>query len=245
MKWQSLSQAIPRLHKIEQALRDCHTILVATDPGDPPLRHLLCPVQTRPPPTQPFPRACPPADREGEAISWHVLDILASSGALQGKHVRRVTFTEVTEDAIRRAVQSPREVSQDLVDAYRARLGLDFLVGFSVSPLLWRKVPGAHSKSAGRVQSVALRLIAEREAEREGFCPVTHWSIHVLARGPNGLVIPLRLTKVDGKVTLVVGRAGMRRGRAANGHWSSSREAVLRVMHDSAAVLHLKCQAAP
>ena len=106
-------------------------------------------------------------DREGEAISWHVLDILARKKALQDVEVKRVTFNAITKQSVLDAVAHPRDLDQPLIDAYLARRALDYLVGFTLSPVLWRKLPG--SRSAGRVQSVALRLICEREAEIEVF----------------------------------------------------------------------------
>ncbi len=108
-------------------------------------------------------------DREGEAISWHVQEILNEREALDGIDVKRVVFHEVTKNAVIEALANPRELNQELIDAYLARRALDYLVGFSLSPVLWRKLPG--SRSAGRVQSVALRLICEREAEIEVFKP--------------------------------------------------------------------------
>src|SRR5271155_4397870 len=102
-------------------------------------------------------------DREGEAISWHVLDILARKKALVGVDVKRVTFNAITKQSVLDAVAHPRDLDQPLIDAYMARRALDYLVGFTLSPVLWRKLPG--SRSAGRVQSVALRLVCEREAE--------------------------------------------------------------------------------
>ena len=114
--------------------------------------------------------------------------------------MRRVTFTEVTRDAIVEALRNPREISADLVDAYRARLGLDYLVGFSVSPVLWQKVPGCAGKSAGRVQSVALRLVCEREAQIEAFVPTPFWRVAVDVRTPSGAVLTARVVAADGQV---------------------------------------------
>src|SRR5690606_19803721 len=107
-------------------------------------------------------------DREGEAISWHVLDVLREKKALKKDiPVRRVVFNAITRDAVTQAMKNPREIDAPLVDAYLARRALDYLVGFTLSPILWRKLPG--SRSAGRVQSVALRLVTEREDEIERF----------------------------------------------------------------------------
>ncbi len=114
-------------------------------------------------------------DREGEAIAWHLYDILNSRGDLKGKKVERITFNEITKKAITEAIEHPREIDQNLVDAYLARRALDYLVGFNLSPVLWRKLPGA--KSAGRVQSVALWLVVDREREIEQFKPIEYWSM--------------------------------------------------------------------
>ncbi|MEQ1498914.1 MAG: type I DNA topoisomerase [Novosphingobium sp.] len=133
-------------------------------------------------------------DREGEAISWHVRELLAKKKALP-KEVERVTFNAITKDVILAAMKAPRELDQDLIDAYLARRALDYLFGFTLSPVLWRKLPGA--KSAGRVQSVALRLIVEREREIEAFRPQEYWS--VLARLEHlGTEFPARLVKFEG-----------------------------------------------
>ena len=113
-------------------------------------------------------------DREGEAISWHVQEVLRSKKALPAE-VERVTFNAITKAAVTEAMAHPRELDEDLIDAYRARRALDYLVGFTLSPVLWRKLPGA--KSAGRVQSVALRLIVDREREIEVFCAQEYWSV--------------------------------------------------------------------
>ena len=114
-------------------------------------------------------------DREGEAISWHVLDVLKKKKVLKDIEVKRVVFNEITKSAIIKAFDHPRDLDMPLVNAYLARRALDYLVGFTLSPVLWRKLPG--SRSAGRVQSVALRLICERETEIEAFKPVEYWSI--------------------------------------------------------------------
>ena len=114
-------------------------------------------------------------DREGEAISWHVLEVLAKKKALKDTEVKRVVFNEITKSAILKAMADPRELDQELVNAYLARRALDYLVGFTLSPVLWRKLPGA--RSAGRVQSVALRLICERENEIERFIAQEYWTV--------------------------------------------------------------------
>ena len=117
----------------------------------------------------------PDPDREGEAISWHLEKLLRMDSKLNDLNIKRITFNEITKDAVTKSLEKPRELDQDLIDAYMARRVLDFLVGFNLSPVLWRKLPG--SKSAGRVQSVALRLIVEREIEIEKFDPIEYWSI--------------------------------------------------------------------
>jgi len=114
-------------------------------------------------------------DREGEAISWHLKEILDNKKTTLGKPVERVVFNEITKNAVLEAMKSPRDINSELVEAYLARRALDHLIGFSISPILWRKLPG--SKSAGRVQSVALKLICEREIEIEKFNIEEYWSI--------------------------------------------------------------------
>ncbi|MBS0473571.1 MAG: DNA topoisomerase I, partial [Proteobacteria bacterium] len=134
-------------------------------------------------------------DREGEAISWHVQELLAKKKALP-KEVERVTFNAITKDVVTQAMQHPRALDQDLIDAYLARRALDYLFGFTLSPVLWRKLPGA--KSAGRVQSVALRLIVEREREIELFRPQEYWSV-IAQLEHLGTQFPARLVRFDGQ----------------------------------------------
>jgi DNA topoisomerase-1 len=136
-------------------------------------------------------------DREGEAISWHVKAMLAEKKALTGVDVQRITFNEITKSAITRAMAHPRDLDQPLIEAYMARRALDYLVGFTLSPVLWRKLPG--SRSAGRVQSVALRLVCEREAEIEVFRPREYWTIEAGFLTPAGAPFTARLTHLDGK----------------------------------------------
>src|SRR3954468_22173974 len=136
-------------------------------------------------------------DREGEAISWHVLDILARKKVLRGVDVKRVTFNAITKQSVLDAVAHPRDLDQPLIDAYLARRALDYLVGFTLSPVLWRKLPG--SRSAGRVQSVALRLICEREAEIEVFKPREYWTVEADFLTPSGAPFTARLTHLRGK----------------------------------------------
>ena len=135
-------------------------------------------------------------DREGEAISWHIAEILRERGLLKGKAVNRVVFTEITPRAIKEAMAKPRAVAGDLVNAQQARRALDYLVGFNLSPVLWRKVQ--RGLSAGRVQSPALRMIAEREEEIEAFVPREYWSAEAqLAHATTPF--NAKLIKLDGK----------------------------------------------
>ena len=136
-------------------------------------------------------------DREGEAISWHLMAALADKGALKRTEVKRVVFHEVTKQAVLEAMAHPRELHPDLIDAYQARRALDYLVGFTLSPVLWRKLPGA--KSAGRVQSVALRLICEREDEIERFVAREYWTVEADLATPRDERCRARLTQLDGK----------------------------------------------
>jgi len=136
-------------------------------------------------------------DREGEAISWHVQEILKQRKALAGVDVKRVVFNEVTKQAVLDAFKHPRELDRELIDAYLARRALDYLVGFTLSPVLWRKLPG--SRSAGRVQSVALRIICERESEIEAFKPREYWSVEAEFTTSAGDKFTARLTQLNGK----------------------------------------------
>jgi DNA topoisomerase I len=145
MLWDNYPDKAKQLKAITDQAKESDTLILATDP-----------------------------DREGEAISWHVQEVLAKKKALP-KNVQRVTFNAITKQAVLAAMAAPRELDHDLIDAYRARRALDYLVGFTLSPVLWRKLPGA--KSAGRVQSVALRLVVEREREIEAFRPQEYWSV--------------------------------------------------------------------
>lgn len=136
-------------------------------------------------------------DREGEAIAWHVKEVLTAKNATKSTPIHRITFNEITKSTVLDAIAHPRDIDQSLVDAYMARRALDYLVGFSLSPVLWRKLPG--SKSAGRVQSVALRLICQRESEIEAFKPQEFWTIEGLFKTTQGGVIPAHLTHLNGK----------------------------------------------
>ena len=136
-------------------------------------------------------------DREGEAISWHVRAMLEEKKALKGVDVQRITFNEITKSAVQYAMAHPRDLDQPLIEAYLARRALDYLVGFTLSPVLWRKLPG--SRSAGRVQSVALRLVCEREAEIEAFQPREYWTVEAHFTTPAGAPFTARLTHLDGR----------------------------------------------
>jgi len=168
MSWEIHERADKRLKDIIRALKGADHLYLATDP-----------------------------DREGEAISWHVQEILRQKKLLDGVDVKRVVFNEVTKQAVLDAFKHPRELDHELIDAYLARRALDYLVGFTLSPVLWRKLPG--SRSAGRVQSVALRLICERESEIEAFKPREYWSIEAEMAAPSGDRFIARLTQLAGK----------------------------------------------
>ena len=168
MHWEVDSQADKRLKELAQKVKQADALYLATDP-----------------------------DREGEAISWHILEELRRRQALSGTAVKRVAFNAITKDAVTEAFRHPRDLNQELIDAYLARRALDYLVGFNLSPVLWRKLPG--SKSAGRVQSVALRLISEREAEIEAFRPQEYWSVTALLDAGQGQTFKARLTHLHGK----------------------------------------------
>ena len=168
MTWELSSGGKKRLSDIIKALKDCDTLILASDP-----------------------------DREGEAIAWHILEELKAHKALKGKTIQRVVFHEITKHAITEAIQNPRTIDDNLVSAYMARRALDYLVGFTLSPVLWRKLPG--SKSAGRVQSVALRLICDREIEIEKFKPEEYWTIDVDLLTSKEALITSHLIQLDGK----------------------------------------------
>ena len=168
MDWEVDPQSQKRLDAIAKAITKGGKLYLATDP-----------------------------DREGEAISWHVRDVLKRKKALEGVDVKRVTFNAITKQSVLDAVAHPRELDQDLIDAYMARRALDYLVGFTLSPVLWRKLPG--SRSAGRVQSVALRLICEREAEIEVFKTREYWTVDALFGTAKKQTLKARLTHLDGR----------------------------------------------
>ena len=168
MDWSSDERGARQIAAIAKAVKGAGTLYLATDP-----------------------------DREGEAISWHVRAMLEEKKALKGVNVHRITFNEITKAAVTYAIAHPRELDQPLIEAYLARRALDYLVGFTLSPVLWRKLPG--SRSAGRVQSVALRLVCEREAEIEAFLPREYWTVEALFHTPAGAPFTARLTHLDSK----------------------------------------------
>ena len=168
MDWAADERGNRQVAAIAKALKGARTLYLATDP-----------------------------DREGEAISWHVRAMLEDKNALRGVNVRRITFNEITRSAVQFAIEHPRELDQPLIEAYLARRALDYLVGFTLSPVLWRKLPG--SRSAGRVQSVALRMVCEREAAIESFRPQEYWSIEAHFLTPSGAPFIARLTHLNGK----------------------------------------------
>ena len=167
MDWEADDRGSRQVATIAKALKGAQTLYLATDP-----------------------------DREGEAISWHVRAMLDAQRALKGVEVRRITFNEITRSAVRYALAHPRDLDQPLIEAYLARRALDYLVGFTLSPVLWRKLPG--SRSAGRVQSVALRLVCEREAEIEAFRAREYWTVDAAFLTPAGAPFTARLTHLGG-----------------------------------------------
>ncbi|MBR1152924.1 type I DNA topoisomerase [Bradyrhizobium sp. JYMT SZCCT0428] len=168
MIWEIDPKAAGRLNDIAKALKGADRLILATDP-----------------------------DREGEAISWHVLEVLKEKRAIKDHKIERVVFNAITKQAVTDAMKSPRQIDGALVDAYMARRALDYLVGFTLSPVLWRKLPGA--RSAGRVQSVALRLVCDRELEIEKFVPREYWSLVATLTTPRGDTFEARLVGADGK----------------------------------------------
>src|SRR5579872_1502938 len=168
MLWEVDPKAQKRLNDIARAVKNADKLILATDP-----------------------------DREGEAISWHVLQILKDKKVLSRQTIERVVFNAITKQAVTEAMKHPRAIDQALVDAYLARRALDYLVGFTLSPVLWRKLPGA--RSAGRVQSVALRLVCDRELEIERFVRQEYWSIVATLATPRNETFEARLVGADGK----------------------------------------------
>ncbi len=168
MTWSVSDGSEKHIKEIASALKDAKNLILASDP-----------------------------DREGEAIAWHVVEELGKRGKLKGKNIKRVTFNEITKNAVTAAIANPRDIDSELVDAYLARRALDYLVGFSLSPVLWRKLPG--SRSAGRVQSVALRLICERENEIEQFKAEEYWTIKGTFQTEKKADFTALLTALNGK----------------------------------------------
>ncbi len=167
MLWDVDAKSAKRLSDIAEAAKGAERIILATDP-----------------------------DREGEAISWHVLEVLRKKKVLKDAKVERVVFNAITKSAVTEAMKNPRDIDMELVDAYLARRALDYLVGFTLSPVLWRKLPG--SRSAGRVQSVALRLVVDREIEIERFKTQEYWTVEAdVSSGSDPFLA--RLVKHDGK----------------------------------------------
>ena len=167
MAWQISDGAAPRIANLKKAVKGADKLILATDP-----------------------------DREGEAISWHLQEVLGEANLLKNIETERVVFNEVTKSAILRAMAEPRQIDTNLVDAYLARRALDYLVGFGISPILWRKLPGA--RSAGRVQSVALRLIVERESAIETFKSDEYWDVEGLFDAASGAKLTAALTHYNG-----------------------------------------------
>jgi len=168
MIWEVDHKSQKRLNDIARAVKGASKLILATDP-----------------------------DREGEAISWHVLEVLKEKNAIRKQTVERVVFNAITKQAVLDAMRHPRNIDGALVDAYLARRALDYLVGFTLSPVLWRKLPGA--RSAGRVQSVALRLVCDRELEIEKFVPREYWSLVATLATPRGDTFEARLVGADGE----------------------------------------------
>jgi len=168
MHWEADAKSRKRLSEIAEAVKKADRLFLATDP-----------------------------DREGEAISWHVLEVLKGKKALKDTEIHRVVFNEITKSAVRQGLEHPRDIDSEMVNAYLARRALDYLVGFTLSPVLWRKLPGA--RSAGRVQSVALRLVCDREMEIEQFVAREFWRVEAQAESAGGNAFPARLVTLDGK----------------------------------------------
>lgn len=167
MRWELDAGKSKTINEIARSVKDADRVILATDP-----------------------------DREGEAISWHVLEILKAKKVLKDKPVERVVFNAITKSAVLEAMKNPRAIDAPLVDAYLARRALDYLVGFTLSPVLWRKLPG--TRSAGRVQSVALRLVCEREQDIEAFVPISYWTILANLRTSGNAAFEARLAAYNG-----------------------------------------------
>ncbi|MCQ2004554.1 type I DNA topoisomerase [Rhizobium sp. NRK18] len=188
MLWEVDKDSAKRVKDIADAMKSSDSLFLATDP-----------------------------DREGEAISWHVLDLLNKRKVIGKKPVKRVVFNAITKKAVLDAMDNPRDIDVSLVDAYLARRALDYLVGFNLSPVLWRKLPGA--RSAGRVQSVALRLVCDRESEIERFVAEEYWNLSADLKTPRGEEFQARLVSADGK--------RLNRNSVTNGEQAGSLKALL------------------
>lgn len=195
MLWQVSERSAKHIKDIKKAVKNAKTLYLAPDP-----------------------------DREGEAIAWHIKEILDDNDLLKNIEVGRVTFNEITKKAVQKAFEEPRSLNRPLIEAYLARRALDYLVGFNISPVLWRKLPGA--KSAGRVQSVALRLICERETEIEAFRPQEYWSIEARLHTPDGAPFNAKLTYL----------AGNKLGKLDIGSEEAAQKAVERIEHKNLSV---------
>ena len=195
MVWEVDPKSQKRVNDIARALKDADTLVLATDP-----------------------------DREGEAISWHVLEVLKEKKALKDQAIERVVFNAITKQSVTEALKHPRPIDASLVDAYLARRALDYLVGFTLSPVLWRKLPGA--RSAGRVQSVALRLVCDREVEIEKFVAREYWSLIAKLLTPRGDAFEARLVGADGKK---VQRLDIGSGQEAEDFKQALEKAIFRV----------------
>src|ERR1700722_3653357 len=168
LEWEVEAKGAKHVSEIAKSVKGADGLILATDP-----------------------------DREGEAISWHIVEALTARRVLKGVPIERVTFNAITRNAVTEAMRHPRAIDQALVDAYLARRALDYLVGFTLSPVLWRKLPGA--RSAGRVQSVALRLVCDRELEIEKFVRQEYWSLVATLATPRQETFEARLVGADGK----------------------------------------------
>lgn len=182
MIWEVPPESKAHIKRISEAVKGDQKLILATDP-----------------------------DREGEAISWHIEEILREQKSIDpGTPIHRAAFNAITKSAVTEAIRNPREINRELVDAYLARRALDFLMGFELSPILWRKLPGA--KSAGRVQSVCLRMIVEREMEIDAFTPVEYWSVDSTLETPSGERFTATLGSLGGER---VGKEGIGSGEEA------------------------------
>lgn len=188
MIWEVDPKAAGRLNDIAKSLKNADRLILATDP-----------------------------DREGEAISWHVLEVLKEKRALKDQKIERVVFNAITKQAVTDAMKNPRQIDGALVDAYMARRALDYLVGFTLSPVLWRKLPGA--RSAGRVQSVALRLVCDRELEIEKFVAREYWSLIATLLTPRGDAFEARLVAPTARRSSVSTSAPVRKPKTSRRRW--------------------------